>query len=76
MEAMEAEETPAPKERYRIPKKSARETTVPARQERGEETPDTSRDAPGPSGSRDVPESSGSFRDEMLPADAPLVVRP
>ena len=73
---VEAEETPAPKERYRIPKKSAKEVAVPTEKERGQDMPGTSRDAPGPSGSRDVQESSGSFRDEMLPADAPLVVRP
>ena len=34
VEAMEAEETLAPKERYRIPKKSAKEIVVPAKQER------------------------------------------
>ena len=76
VEAMEAEETPAPKERYRIPKKSAKETVAQVQKEREQDLPSTSRDAPGPSGSRDVQESSGSFRDEMLPADAPLVVRP
>ena len=61
---MEAEEIPTPK--YRIPKKSARAPEV-TKGEEEEEISDLSRDMPG---------TSRSFRDEMLPAETPSVVRP